>query len=222
MSTREAARRLGVSQRQVQRLVGNGTLSGYRTAAGNSLVVDPLSVSALQRRSVSQGRPWSPGVAWGALWMLSGLAASWLTESQLSRTVARLSSIRPEALVDATRQRAVVVRYRGGQTALDHSFEFLVLTGSSAQSASRVNLSAQRAADGYCLSATEREYSHKYGLLLDRLGQITVRIPSLDEVITDRREMPIAVVAVDLASSYESRDREAGLKMLSELLREVQ
>jgi hypothetical protein len=217
MSSREAAERLGVSQRQVQRLIAVGSLSGS-WGVGHALVVDPLSVSAFQRREGRRGRPWSPPVTWGALWMLSGLDAPWLTDSQRSRTIARLRTITPAHLVGATRQRAVVVRYRGGKSALDHAPESLVFTGASAGTTGPTRLSGASAVDAYCRAATERDFSRRYGLLLDRAGQIILRIPSLDRVLDDRLEMPLAVVGVDLASSFEARERAVGLEILSGLL----
>jgi hypothetical protein len=157
-------------------------------------------------------------VTWGALWMLSGLDAPWLTDTQRSRTTTRLRVLTANGLVDAVYSRAVLVRYRGDIIAVDQVRDSLVLSGTSAQSASSAGLTAPKSADGYCLAATERKLASEYGLAIDRLGQIIIRIPSLAHVVADRHEMPRAVVAVDLASSYESREREAGLAMLSDLL----
>ena len=84
MSTAEAASRLGVSQRQVQRLIATDELRATRTA-GDAWVLDALAVNAMTRKRRQRGRPWAPETAWAALWLLSGLAADWLDRRTASR-----------------------------------------------------------------------------------------------------------------------------------------
>src|SRR5665647_1532829 len=82
MTTATAADRLGVSQRQVERLIASGELPASRTA-GDAWVVDALALNALARARPARGRPWSTGTAWAALWHLSGLEADWLPGQRL-------------------------------------------------------------------------------------------------------------------------------------------
>src|SRR5665647_744281 len=105
MTTRDAAGRLGISQRQVQRLIAAGRLPSTRTA-GDAWVVEALAVNAMTRARPDRGRPWSPATAWAALWRLSGLEVDWLDRRTTSRLTARLKSISPEELLHATRRRA--------------------------------------------------------------------------------------------------------------------
>src|SRR5688500_12902239 len=102
LSVADTARRLGVSRRQVQRLVSAGTLRAER-GVGGALVVDPASVPAVRP---GRGRPWSPAMAWAALWELSGLPAEGLTPAQRRRLPGLLATAEPDRLVAAVRQRA--------------------------------------------------------------------------------------------------------------------
>ncbi|MBN9374162.1 MAG: excisionase family DNA-binding protein, partial [Cellulomonas sp.] len=74
MTTAEASERLGVSQRQVQRLIRAGEVPARRTA-GDAWALDALAVNARARSRPSRGRRWSTEISWGALWMLSGREA---------------------------------------------------------------------------------------------------------------------------------------------------
>ena len=103
MSTAEAASRLGVSQRQVQRLIATDELRATRTA-GDAWVLDALAVNAMTRKRRQRGRPWAPETAWAALWLLSGLAADWLDRRTASRLQERLARLGVTAILPAAVQ----------------------------------------------------------------------------------------------------------------------
>lgn len=87
LTTFEAAQELGMSQRQVQRLVDCGRLAG-RAVAGRT-VVGGRSVLAA-RRSAGRGRRWADGVASAALELMEIGSTDRLMGRELSRTMARL------------------------------------------------------------------------------------------------------------------------------------
>jgi excisionase family DNA binding protein len=218
MSTSEAARRLGVSRREVQRLVRSGDLAATRTV-GDAYLIDPLAANARARADVERGRPWSPEVAWGALWLLSGLEAKWLDYHQRRRLNQRLSSITVDRLLAATRRRATVARYRGGPTAVRELRGSLILTGVSASEALRTELvPANSRVDGYCDESQARTVVSRWELTLDPEGAIVVRTTTLRDVLDREGAMPPAVVAADLAGSYDVRERAAGRRELERML----
>lgn len=218
MTTAEAARRLHVSQRQVERLIRRGEVPARRTA-GDAWVVDALAVNALGRSRPTRGRPWSAEVAWGALWVLSDLEAPWLDPRTRSRVSGRLASMDALGLVHACRRRADVVRYRVSESFLDELREVLVLSGESAAEQYGLAEDAARV-EGYCEADKAAELRAKFRLVDDERGNVTLRATRFARVVNvGLRTMPTAVVAVDLAESYEARERDAGLRAVEGLLR---
>ncbi|BDO41631.1 hypothetical protein CELD12_11210 [Cellulomonas sp. NTE-D12] len=218
MTTAEAARRLRVSQRQVERLIGRGEVPARRTA-GDAWVVDALAVNSLGRSRPVRGRPWSPEVAWGALWILSDLEAPWVDQRTRSRLSSRLKSMEAPALVHACRRRADVARYRVSESFLDELREVLVLSGTSAAEQYGLAEDAARV-EGYCEAEKAAELRAKLRLVDDERGNVTLRATRFARVVNvGLRTVPTAVVAVDLAESYEARERDAGLRAVEGLLR---
>lgn len=218
MSTSDAAQRLGVSQRQVQRLVASGEVPARRTA-GDAWVVDALAVNALARFRPARGRPWSRAVAWGALWTLSGLDVDWLDARTTSRLLVRLDGMTPDALLSACRRRARVARVRVSGSFLAELGDRLVFTGASADAARDFALApVAGAVDGYCDETTWPSVEERFRLLPDARGSGTIRVTTLPTTVVARREMPRAVVAADLAESHDVRERCAGLRALEHLL----
>lgn len=219
MTTAEAAERLHVSQRQVQRLIGAGEVPARRTA-GDAWVLDALAVNALARSRPARGRPWSTATAWGALWMVSGLDATWVDDRTRSRLSSRLGVMGAEDLVHACRRRSEVRRCRVSESFLDELRADLALSGASA--AELFGLTGERSrVEGYCDDAVWASVRSRFRLVDDPRGNATVRVTTVSDVLRGgRATMPSAVVAVDLAESYEPRERAAGLRALEELLGE--
>ena len=218
MSTQEAAKRLGVSQRQIQRLVASHALRGEWTA-GRTLLVDALDVNA-RRHAAEQarGRPWSSDVSWGALWMLSGLEAAWLTATQRSRLHHRLGELSVEVILARCRKRVSTGRYRAAPSALVALQRELVLSGASAHEVLNFGLaSSSSGVEGYCLERARLDHVKRLALIVDPRGAVILHVPSRADVIDGRREMPLAVIAADLAGSNEVREREAGLAAMRRL-----
>jgi len=218
MTTAEAARRLRVSQRQVERLISRGEVPARRTA-GDAWVVDAVAVNSLGRSRPVRGRPWSPEVAWAALWVLSGLEVPWVDQRTRSRLSSRLAVKNAAGLVHACRRRADVARYRVSHSFLDDVRGAVVLSGTSVAEQYGLAEDAARV-EGYCDAATSAKLRVKFRLIDDERGNVTLRATRLAHVLNvDLRSMPTAVVAVDLAESYEARERDAGLRAVEGLLR---
>src|SRR5665648_828136 len=213
MTTGAAAARLGVSQRQVQRLIGAGELPAARTA-GDAWVVDALAVNSMARTRPTRGRPWSPTTAWAALWRLSGLDVDWLDRRTTSRLDDRLASVGAEALLQATRRRAVVRRYRASASFLAELREAVVPSGPSAMEPSTFGMDRNLGrVDGYCTGEANR-LERDFHLVEDPQGNMTLRVAAMPSIVVDGRDaMPVAVVAADLAESLEARERSAGLRV---------
>jgi len=219
MTTGAAAARLGVSQRQVQRLIGAGELPAARTA-GDAWVVDALTVNSMARARPGRGRPWSPAAAWAALWRLSGLDVDWLDRRTTSRLDARLASIDAEELVHATRRRAAIHRFRVSDSFIEELTASLVRSGTSAMTAEVFGMGRDAArVEGYCDDGALAGLVHSFHLIDDARGNATLRAaPLLALPIGDRDRMPVAVAAADLAESLEVRSRAAGIRVIDSLL----
>jgi excisionase family DNA binding protein len=220
MTTAVAAERLGVSQRQVQRLIEARELPATRTA-GNAWTVDALAVNAMARTRSARGRPWSPATAWAALWCLSGLEIDWLDRRTMRRLDDRLATIDADELVHATRRRAVVRRYRAVESFLAGLDALVIRTGVRAMEPSRFGMEADLGrVDGYCTSGAADRLTRDFHLVEDPLGNVTLRVAAAPSVAFEGRDtMPVAVIAADLAESLEVRERLAGLRVLGDLLR---
>lgn len=219
VTTATAASRLGVSQRQVQRLIATGALPASRTA-GDAWVVDALALNAMVRTRPARGRPWAPEMAWAALWHLSGLDADWLDRRSSGRLFERLRSLDAEGLVHACRRRALVRHYRASDSFLGELDAALVRTGAAAMTSATFGMSRDRArVDGYCDAGALAGFVRDFHLVEDSRGNVTLRAVSLRALpMGGLEEMPVAVVAADLAESLEVRERSAGLRALERLL----
>jgi len=220
MTTTAAAERLGITQRQVQRLIDAGALPATRTA-GDAWVVDALAVNSMARTRPTRGRPWSPATAWAALWRLSGLDVDWLDRRTTSRLDDRLASVGAEALLQATRRRAVVRRYRASASFLAELREAVVPSGPSAMEPSTFGMDRNLGrVDGYCTGEAANRLERDFHLVEDPQGNVTLRVAAMPSIVVDGSDaMPVAVVAADLAESLEARERSAGLRVLEDLLR---
>lgn len=220
MTTAVAAERLGVSQRQVQRLIEARELPATRTA-GDAWVVDALAVNAMARTRPTRGRPWSPATAWAALWRVSGLDVDWLDRRTMSRLEDRLASFDAEELVHAARRRASARRYRASESFLAELDASVIRTGARATEPSRFALDRDlNRVDGYCTSEVATRLVRDFHLAEDPRGNATLRVAAAPSSVMEGRDtMPVAVIAADLAESLEVRERSAGFRVLEELLR---
>ncbi len=217
MGTGEAAARLRVSQRQVERMLRTGALRSLGTV-GRTALVDPVSVAKLAQSRTRPGRPLSAAVAWAVLFAWSGRDAPWLTSGQ-GRNVRHLVGTTPaEELSSLTRSRATVLVLRGSASYLPDLRAHLTLSGASAPL--RLGLTKDvEVIDGYIDGRRAQECIDAYGLVEDSRGNVTLRVTTLDDVLG--AALPSAVPATDLSASLDPREREAGLSLLRELRRDA-
>jgi excisionase family DNA binding protein len=224
MATDEVARELGVSVRQVQRLVETGELVGIGRV-GRSLLIDARSVNLLQANGAQRGRPWNQRTVWVALDLLSGVETGELTRSQRWHLLQRLRAIRAPELVRLGRRRADVQRFRVSESFLARVRAEVTLTGAAAVGADmdvarRFGLAAagRPAVDGYIgRDRVDRVVSGCY-LAEDTGGNVTLRV--IDDSTRAERggAATIATIALDLAESIDPRERSAGRHVLDQLL----
>jgi excisionase family DNA binding protein len=212
MTSREAAQRLHVSDRQVRRLVAAGDLRSR--ILGGRLLVDMGAVDQRLQSTPGRGRPMSARAAWGVLWELSGERAAWLSATERSRLRARLRTATAESLALAVRRRAVRHDLRVVPQYLEAVVEAddVVAGGISAAQSVDADVVGLGAAEVYCTASTLDELRRRFGLSERGDANVTVRVPILQEtpLLTGRDTMPAAVVAMDLLESPDVRTRRAG------------
>ncbi|GAA0202837.1 hypothetical protein GCM10008944_20630 [Cytobacillus oceanisediminis] len=212
-----AAERLGLSVRQVQRLVAAGEIE----AVGPNRVV--LESVLRHERNVAgrRARPWAEATAWAAVAMLSGVDADWLAQPQTSRTTGRLRAATPESLVGACRARATVHRYWAHSAAIEPLRRRVVASGEQGRM-SGLGARVDDMVDGYVKTAG-------VGTLVDRFllskngdgdAEVVLRATSFDlSVVREIAAADQVLAALDLATSLDVRERSAGLRVLDHRLR---
>lgn len=219
-STAQAAERLGVSQHEVSRLVRAGYLTAVMSDAG-IYIIDPDSVHRQEKNVRMKGRPWDADTAWGALMLLDGEASSGLSYHRDRRLRLKLTEISAEELVALLRKRMTAMRFSVSPSFADDLRERLSLTGVSSSHALSLGIAADenREIDGYPGSADA--VVEKLFLFPDNSGSCILRDPcGIPEKLRGLKEMPPAVVAADLATSIDERERRCGLDYLERKLDE--
>ena len=217
MTTAEAATRLGVSQRQIQRLTASGALQVTRRV-GRTWLLDASSVvmSGNDRR---RGRPWGEAVAWASLWRLSGLETPWIDSQTSRRLEERLAGADVDQLAYACRARANATRFRSSLSYVDTLRGRLRPTGSSALDPARDLMSTQADRfDGYATGSEADAVVRDCHLVADPLGNVTMRVTGQPVVAAWAGPMPMAVVGIDLMASTDPREAAAGRRLLDGLL----
>ncbi|GAB3866637.1 hypothetical protein GCM10028801_39200 [Nocardioides maradonensis] len=206
------AERLGVSTRQVQHLVAKGDLR--QVARG---VIDESSVDRfLAVRGESRRRAWSESTAWGALALLAGADAEWLGSRQRTRLKARLRELSSTGLVERTRGRAAVTRYRAHSSAGRYLLGELVYP---ANVAGQLGLAETNDIDGYLAAGDVARVVSRHGLIRDDEGRVTLRATTTSlDLVRDLAGRGVVLAALDLAESLDVRERRAGLEALDQAL----
>lgn len=212
----EAASRLGVSVRQVQRLVKSGDLD---RVGANRLELE--SVLRYERSIAGHRRQaWSEATAWGAIGLLSGVKVDWLGQAQKSRLKARLHSMTAEEFVGSVRNRARVYRFTAHSSTVSR-VEAQLITSGSKQALAGLTVAANEKADGYVDSANVDRLVGTYLLSTDNVGdaEIVLRATSMDlDVVKAIAGVAEVLAASDLATSLDTRERSAGLRVISHQL----
>jgi excisionase family DNA binding protein len=223
MTATEASRVLGVSTRQVERLVASGALSNA-SRVGRTLLIDANAVNHLRITGTQRGRPWKQQTDWVAIELLSYGASVGLNSSQRSRLRRRLRTITPAELVRLARHRATVRRYRVSVSFLPDLRGRLALTAIPALSvspelAARFGLAVASSTvlDGYVDTDRAAMLTSEFLMFGDTEGNVTLRSTATGHLDAGG-QAPVAAVALDLAESLDPRERSAGSRVLTELL----
>ncbi len=222
VTTAKAAERLGVSTHEVRRLIAAGELSASRMS--RLLLVDEESLLQRERQVIYPGRALAPNTAWAALLEVSGERAEWLDRATRSRLKAWLRRTDAEKIAVACRRRAQRYSLRVLPTYQQEllSSPRVVLSGITVASAVGADIIARTEdiPEFYCDNANLNILKSKYGLVSASPNNLIVRVPKFKWPFADRRQMPIAVIAVDLLESAEVRTRRAGRELLETALSE--
>ena len=210
ITTSQAAERIGVSVRHVQRLVAAGDL----VAIGPDRI-DPESVAQwVAQRQDSRLRAWEEPTAWAAVALLEGAPAPWLGQAQRSRLRSALSGTAVQELASRTRNRATVHRYSAHPRALDHPAREVVESGATRGIGGLT--AAPGRLDGYVDGAALPRLVARYRLEVDPAGTVTLRGTGMPrdvvaELAHGRRHV---LAGLDLAGSTDARERSAGRRLL--------
>ncbi|WP_425309868.1 hypothetical protein AADG42_14230 [Ammonicoccus fulvus] len=209
LTVSETAARLGVTPRRVQQLVTLGQLR--KVARG---VIDVSSVERFEAvRGGVHTQAWALHTAWGAVALLSGLDAKWLGATQRSRLKWRLREIDTTGLVERTRGRAEVTRYRGHASARDRLASEIVVQPTPAS----LGLVGSSGVDGYVALEGVQNLVVQHGLIRDDDGLVTLRATAFDlGIIRDIHDAGWVLTALDLAESLDVRERRTGTDFLTQ------
>lgn len=225
LTVREAAERLGVSDRHVRRLAEEGDVPAHRL--GESWFIDERALTRRARRAPGAGRTWAPRTAWAAVDLLTGgNGRDFLDQPRISRLRSRLHTLTAVEMHRLAEKRARPHRFHASPRARAKLADALVASGVSA-------LEQTDLARRFGLAAVEGSQRVE-GYLLGDLEALRLRLrlnPSAGgEVVI--RHMPAdvdpsalldteAVVALDLMDSDDVRERAAGREALDRLLHRV-
>lgn len=217
MSSPQAAARLGVTTRQVERLASSGVLHSSRTASGD-LLLDATSVLERKRLSPARGRPLSAPMAWALLWDIQALEVPWLAGHQRARLARYRSTVTAvDDLLAVTRNRGQTRRYEA-RLSVQAGLEARVVTSGHAAGLADRTGGERATVEGYCVPSTEQELITTYGLVSDPRGTVVLHVTSFAPVLEARTEMPDVVTAADLALSIDPRERSSGHQWLRRAL----
>ncbi len=217
LTATELADRLGVTRRRALDLLSGGEIAGHRLANGTWLA-DSDAVTryeVLTRRG--KGRTLDRDTAWGLLWDLSAPDAAWLAGRTRARVRQRIRQSTSEDLAKAVARRTVAHRYTAANA--ERAAAGLIATGRAAADVLGTELiDDRRRASGYVRSGTPDEYAASHFMVADLNGQDVLYENTLP-IDFDGDIMPSAVIAADLATSTDTRERSAALRAIQQMRR---
>jgi len=140
--------------------------------------------------------------------------------------VIRRSAMQPHDLVRKGRARATTIRYRASTSYLDQLAPHLTLTATSAidtdpKLSKLFGLAGARTAslDGYLPGKNLTALVNQFFLVRDIEGNVTLRVT--DDQYQKDQTASGATVALDLADSTDLRQRAAGLRAMTRMMRKL-
>lgn len=215
LTAAELAGSLGVTRRRAIGLLNSGEISGRRLA-NRTWLADSDAVARYEiLGDRGSGRTLDRDTAWAVLWELSGFDVDWLSNRTRARVRQRIRESTIEDLVKAVVKRTVAHRYTAANA--ERAASELIATGRAAADTLGGDLiSDRRRVSGYVRSGTADGYAASHFMVADVNGQDVVYENTLP-VDFDGDVMPKAVIAADLATSTDTRERSAGLWAIEEL-----
>jgi hypothetical protein len=210
MTSSQAADRLGVSVRHVQRLV----------AAGDLVAIGPDRIDAdsvahwTAHRNGRRVRAWEELTAWAAVDLLEAGSAPWIGQPQRSRLRSALTAATGAELAARTRNRAQVQRYHAHPRALGRLARDVVPSGAT-QGVGGLGEAVDRV-DGYVDRHEIGQLERRYRLEPDPAGGVTLRLTGMpmDAVRGLAGGRRHVLAGLDLAGSTDPRERAAGQRLL--------
>lgn len=221
----EAARIVGITPRQMRRLVESGRVGKFGTV-GQAMLLDPVSVEQLARAARAAGRPWGWVTAWVVIHELSGtgdLAAAFSQGHSRSRARAHLRQVSDARhLLELCRGRASVSQWAAPMDVVAEAGRYVAASRIHAlargQYGEVFNLTVgEPQCDGYLDQDTAAQLVAGFALVADPAGPVTFRAVA-DEAVVPGEVAPVAAVAMDLMESARSRERAEGSAVLTDLL----
>ena len=136
----------------------------------------------------------------------------------IRRLTQKLTDLSADELIWLARKRMTATRYRVSDSFVEDLKSSLTLTGMSSCALSHLGLVASSTSiDGYAPDIDK--IVSEFHLLVDTTGNCIIRTAvDAPEGLLDEKEMPITVVAADLAASLNVRERRSGLDYLEKSL----
>lgn len=215
MTASELADRLGVTVRRARDLLAVGEIAG-RQLANRTWLADSDSVIRYQTAvRPGSGRQLGIPAGWALLWELSGLEVDWLARSTRARVRRRIRESSAEQIARAVAKRTTARRFTAAN--VDKAQAGLIATGRAAAGPLGTDLiDDRRRVSGYVRQGSVDDYAGRHFMLADAAGQ-DVLLENTLPIDYDGDVMPPAVVAADLATSLDTRERSAGLTALEDL-----
>lgn len=212
---REAAERLGVSQRRVRAMITAGQVEAHKV--GGRWLVDPEFIDRVARVRRRDGPPWSPVLAWAYLLYRDGDPYALEGLSRVSRHRVRQRASVPLGLGELaalTASRAQVLRCRVHPSVVDEVLSAGLASGLSAAEALGVGLGVRLGehADVYVPESRAHLLVDEFALSPARGGQVNAIVRTVPDPawrLEHRRIAPALAVALDLAEHGDARSREA-------------
>lgn len=218
MTVAESAQILGVTPRQVQRLVSAAEIPAER-GVGDSWMLDGGAVRERARLGVKRGRIWNQATAWAAIELVGTGSTNRLDGSVLSRLRRSLKTLNAQDFARQAQGRSRTVRMTQTRKRREALSQQLQLTGSAALS--DPSLSKQfgltpggaKTLEGYLSESAWERVITQYGLIPDVDGDVLLHVTD----VAPPRVTPV-LVALDLYARGSTRELAAALSVLDQYL----
>lgn len=205
----DAAERLRLSVRQVQRLVRAGDLM--------AIGPDRLDWESVLRheaaRRAHHRRAWEEATAWASVALLERVEVPWLGQAQRSRLKGELRRATAEELVARTRNRATVHHLTGHRAVVGRLAREVIGSG-GAKGVGDLTAAPREQVDGYVSVARYHQLVARYRLHeAAEEGNVTLRATGFDlDTVARIAEQGEVLAGLDLGASLDAREREAGMQ----------